>query len=148
MSDTTFAPEEACTRAQVVTFLWAANGKPEPASMNNPFTDVSDDAWYLKPVLWAVEQGITTGTSETTFGPEQTCTRAQIATFLYAAAKKPAVSGKSPFADVANTDWFAKPVIWAKEAGVTGGISDTQFGPNQVCTRAQVVTFLYKVYAK
>ncbi len=145
-SATTFGPNDGCTRAQVVTFLWAANGKPEPASMDNPFTDVPNDAWYLKPVLWAVEQGITGGVAEGKFGPDQTCTRAQIATFLYAAKGKPAVSGKSPFDDVADTDWFANPVIWAKENEVTGGISATEFGPNQVCTRAQVVTFLYKVY--
>ena len=145
-SATTFGPNDSCTRAQVVTFLWAANGKPEPASMDNPFEDVSSDAWYVKPVLWAVEQGITGGVAEGKFGPDQTCTRAQIATFLYAAEKKPAVSGNSPFDDVADTDWFAKPVIWAKENEVTGGISATEFGPNQVCTRAQVVTFLYKVY--
>ena len=145
-SATTFGPEDSCTRAQVVTFLWAANGKPEPKSMINPFTDVAENAWYLKPVLWAVEQGITTGVSATEFGPENTCTRAQIATFLYAAAGKPDVSGKSTFADVKDVDWFAKPVIWAKENNVTGGISPTEFGPNQVCTRAQVVTFLYKVY--
>ncbi|MBQ3257257.1 MAG: leucine-rich repeat protein [Oscillospiraceae bacterium] len=143
---TTFAPNEGCTRAQVVTFLWAANGKPMPAAMHNPFTDVPNDAWYANAVLWAVEQGITGGTSPDTFSPDATCTRAQIATFLYAAAGKPEVSGKSSFADVADSDWFAKPVIWAKENEVTGGISPTEFGPNQVCTRAQVVTFLYKVY--
>ena len=116
---TTFAPNESCTRAQVVTFLWAANGKPEPKSMNNPFKDVPDNAWYLKPVLWAVENGITGGTSPTTFGPEQHCTRAQVVTFLYAAAGKPELHASSTFEDVADTDWFAKPVIWAKENNVT-----------------------------
>ena len=146
-SATTFGPDDSCTRAQVVTFLWAANGKPEPKSMNNPFTDVANDAWYLKPVLWAVEQGITGGVAEGKFGPDQTCTRAQIATFLYAAKGKPAVNGTSTFKDVANGDWFAKPVIWAAENEVTGGIGDGKFGPNNTCTRAQVVTFLYKVYA-
>ncbi len=146
-TETTFGPDDGCTRAQVVTFLWAANGKPEPKSMNNPFKDVADNAWYLKPVLWAVEQGITGGVAEGKFGPEQTCTRAQIATFLYAAAGKPEVSGKSSFKDVADTDWFAKPIIWAAENEVTGGIGDGKFGPNNTCTRAQVVTFLYKVYA-
>ncbi len=143
---TTFAPNEGCTRAQVVTFLWAANGKPEPKSMNNSFTDVSADAWYLKSVLWAVEQGITSGISATEFGPEQTCTRAQIVTFLYAAEKKPAVDGKSTFTDVVDSDWFAVPVIWAAENNITGGIGEGKFGPNDTCTRAQVVTFLYKVY--
>ena len=145
-TETTFGPDDGCTRAQVVTFLWAANGKPEPKSMNNPFKDVADNAWYLKPVLWAVEQGITGGVAEGKFGPEQTCTRAQIATFLYAAAGKPEVSGKSSFKDVADSDWFAKPIIWAAQNEVTGGIGDGKFGPNNTCTRAQVVTFLYKVY--
>ena len=142
---TTFAPNEGCTRAQVVTFLWAANGKPEPTS-ENPFTDVSNDAWYLKPVLWAVENGITTGVTATEFGPDQTCTRAQIATFLWAANGKPAVSGKSEFVDVGDTDWYSTPIIWAKENDITGGIGDGKFGPNDTCTRAQVVTFLKKVY--
>ena len=145
-TETTFGPNDSCTRAQVVTFLWAAAGKPEPQSMNNPFTDVAANAWYLKPVLWAVEQGITGGVAEGKFGPEQTCTRAQIATFLYAAAGKPPVSGSSTFNDVADSDWFAKPVIWAAENNVTGGIGNNNFGPNNTCTRGQVVTFLYKVY--
>ena len=145
-TETTFGPDDGCTRAQVVTFLSAANGKPEPKSLNNPFTDVADDAWYVKPVLWAVEQGITGGVAEGKFGPEQTCTRAQIATFLYAAAGKPEVKGGSTFSDVADSDWFAKPIIWAAENEVTGGIGDGKFGPSNTCTRAQVVTFLYKVY--
>ena len=144
-TETTFAPNEGCTRAQVVTFLWAANGKPEPTT-ENPFTDVSNDAWYLKPVLWAVEQGITTGVTATEFGPDQTCTRAQIATFLWAANGKPAVSGKSEFIDVADGDWYAAPIIWAKENDITGGIGEGKFGPNETCTRAQVVTFMKKVY--
>jgi len=144
-TETTFAPNEGCTRAQVVTFLWAANGKPEPTS-ENPFTDVSNDAWYLKPVLWAVENGITTGVTATEFGPDQTCTRAQIATFLWAANGKPAVSASSEFVDVGDTDWYSTPIIWAKENDVTGGIGDGKFGPNDTCTRAQVVTFLKKVY--
>ena len=144
---TTFAPNENCTRAQVVTFLWAANGKPEPASMDNPFTDVPETAWYLKAVLWAVENGITGGTSANTFGPDQYCTRAQVVTFLYAAAGKPEIQAEgSAFNDVKNSDWFVKPVMWAKENDVTGGVSEGMFGPNQICTRSQVVTFLYKVY--
>lgn len=141
-----FGPNNFCTRAQVVTFLYAAAGKPEVTATENPFEDVADDAWYLKPVLWAVENGITGGTSPTTFGPDNYCTRAQVVTFLYAAAGKPEITASSTFADVADTDWYAKPVIWAKENDVTGGISATEFGPNQTCTRAQVVTFLYKVY--
>ncbi len=145
-SATTFGPNNFCTRAQVVTFLYAAAGKPEVTTTDNPFEDVADDAWYLKPVLWAVENGITGGTSPTTFGPDNYCTRAQVVTFLYAAAGKPEITASSTFDDVADTDWYAKPVIWAKENDVTGGISATEFGPNQTCTRAQVVTFLYKVY--
>ena len=145
-TETTFAPNEGCTRAQVVTFLWAANGKPEPVNTNNPFTDIAESDWYYNAVLWAVEKGITTGVSATEFGPEQTCTRAQIVTFLYAAMNKPEISGNSEFADVADGDWFAKPVIWAAENEVTGGIGEGMFGPNDTCTRAQVVTFLFKVY--
>ena len=145
-SDTTFGPNDGCTRAQVVTFLWAANGRPEPKSAVNPFDDVSENAWYYKPVLWAVENGITGGVAKNLFGPNQTCTRAQIVTFLYAAVEKPAVDGTSTFTDVADSDWFAKPVIWAAENDVTGGIGDGKFGPKNTCTRGQVVTFLYKVY--
>ena len=143
---TTFAPNEGCTRAQVVTFLWAANGKPMPETTDNPFTDIKEGDWYYNAVLWAVENGITGGTSEHTFSPNATCTRAQIATFLWAAQGKHAVSNLSGFSDVAVADWYATPVIWAKEQGITGGIGDGKFGPNQTCTRAQVVTFLYKVY--
>ena len=141
-----FGPEEKCTRAQVVTFLWAANGKPEPASMNNPFTDVPNSAWYLKPVLWAVENKITSGTTATTFGPDVPCNRATIVTFLYAAAGKPEVSGSSAFSDVKDTDWYLKPVLWAAQNDVTGGIGGGKFGPTDPCNRAAVVTFLYKVY--
>ena len=141
-----FGPNNFCTRAQVVTFLYAAAGKPEVTATENPFEDVADDAWYAKPVLWAVENGITSGIDATHFGPDVTCTRAQVVTFLYAAAGKPEITASSTFDDVADSDWFAKPVIWAKENDVTGGISATEFGPNNTCTRAQVVTFLYKVY--
>ena len=141
----TFAPLDSCTRAQVVTFLWAANGKPEPKTTINPFDDVADDAWYLKPVLWAVENGITSGISKREFGPEQTCTRAQVVTFLYASAGKPApTTGNIPFTDVSAADWFVNPVLWAVENDITGGIGNDMFGPNNTCTRAQVVTFLYK----
>ena len=117
-----------------------------PESTVNPFSDVSASDWYYDAVLWAVENGITGGIADGLFGPEQTCTRAQIVTFLYAAEKKPAVSGDSQFADVADNAWYAKPVLWAAENDITGGIGDGKFGPDNVCTRAQVVTFLYKVY--
>ncbi len=145
-TETTFAPNEGCTRAQVVTFLWAANGKPEPTSFENKFTDVSDSDWYYNAVLWAVEQGITGGISATEFGPEQSCTRAQIVTFLWAAKGKPAVSSINVFVDVDDTAWYTTPIIWAAENDVTGGIGDGKFGPEQTCTRAQVVTFLKKIY--
>lgn len=141
-----FGSADGCTRAQVVTFLWAANGRPEPLSAENPFADVAEDAWYAKAVLWAVEKGITGGVADGAFAPDRTCTRAQIVTFLYAAAEKPAVEGDSAFADVADDAWYAKPVLWAAENDVTGGIAQGLFGPNDTCTRAQVVTFLYKVY--
>ena len=145
-SATTFGPNNPCTRAQVVTFMWAAEGRPEPTTSKNPFTDVTEKDWYYKAVLWAVENGITYGTSATTFSPNQNCTRAQIVTFLYAAEGKPAVNSKSTFTDVANDAWFAKPVIWAAENDVTGGIGDGKFGPTDVCTRRQIVTFLFKVH--
>ena len=141
---TTFAPNDPCTRAQVVTFLWAANGKPEPKSMNNPFDDVDSGAWYCKAVMWAVENSITGGTSPTTFSPDAPCTRAQVVTFLYAAQGKPAVIGDNSFADVSENAWYLLPVQWAAENDVTGGIGGGLFGPDQPCTRSQVVTFLYK----
>jgi len=147
-TETTFAPDEGCTRAQVVTFLWAANGSPLPLRKHIPFGDVSPDAWYATAVQWAAEKGITNGISENAFGPHQTCTRAQIVTFLYAAKDRPKVTGVSRFADVADTDWYARPVTWAMENKVTSGIGNGNFGPDQVCTRAQVVTFLSKVYGK
>ena len=144
-SPTTFSPDAFCTRAQVVTFLWAANGKPEPTTMNTPFTDVSNTAWYRKAVMWAVEQGISGGTSPTTFSPDAYCTRAQVATFLYAAQGKPPVKNTSnEFIDVPHDAWYLNPVLWAAENGITGGIGGGKFGPDQTCTRAQIATFLYK----
>ena len=141
-----FGPQALCTRAQVVTFLWAANGKPDPQTAENPFADVADDAWYANAVLWAVENGITGGTSETTFSPDNICNRAEVVTFLYAAEGKPAVSGGAEFADVADDAWYANAVAWAAANDVTGGVAAGQFGPVQNCDRSQVVTFLYKVY--
>ena len=111
----------------------------------NPFTDVPDDAWYTHAVLWAVENGITTGLAEGIFAPDETCTRAQIVTFLYAAAGKPAVSGGSDFADVDDDAWYAAPVIWAAQNKVTTGVGDGRFAPEAICNRAQVVTFLKQV---
>lgn len=141
-----FAPDLPCTRAQIVTFLWNAMGKPEPKTMSS-FTDVPADAYYAKAVAWAVEQGITSGTSATTFGPDDTCTRAQAMTFLYRVKDATAV-GTATFADVPADAYYAKPVAWAVENNITSGIGDNQFGPDYECTRAQIVTFLYRLLAK
>ena len=143
-SATTFSPNDSCTRAQVVTFLWAANGRPEPQSTELPFKDVTPADWYYKAVLWAAENSITGGTSATTFSPNDICTRAQVVTFLYAAQGRPEIAGSPDFKDVKDGDWFAKPVVWAAEHQVTGGIGDGKFGPDQTCTRSQIVMFLYK----
>ena len=143
-SATTFSPDGDCTRAQVVTFLWAAAGRPEPVGTSNPFKDISEQDWFYQPVLWAVENQITAGTSADTFGPEDTCTRAQVVTFLYAAAGRPVITDSSDFRDVKDTDWFAKPVVWAAQNAITGGVGNNSFGPDRTCTRGQIVTFLYK----
>ncbi len=144
-SETTFSPNVGCTRAQVVTFLWRAAGQPEPTEGTNPFTDVKEGTYYYKAVLWAVEKGITNGTSETTFDPDETCTRAQIVTFLWRREGKPAPTGaNNPFADVKPSAYFGSAVLWAVEKGITNGTSETTFEPNEDCTRAQVVTFLWR----
>jgi hypothetical protein len=143
-SATTFSPENVCTRAQVVTFLWAANGRPEPVETQNPFKDVKETDWFYKAVLWAVENQITAGTSVDTFSPDETCTRAQVVTFLYAAAGKPEVDDINFFVDVPDEAWYTTPIIWAVEQGITSGIGNNKFGPEQTCTRAQIVLFLYK----
>ncbi len=144
-SETTFSPDVGCTRAQVVTFLWRAAGQPEPTEGTNPFTDVKEGTYYYKAVLWAVEKGITNGTSETTFDPDETCTRGQIVTFLWRREGKPAPTGaNNPFADVKPSAYFGSAVLWAVEKGITNGTSETTFEPNEDCTRAQVVTFLWR----
>jgi len=146
-SKTTFSPEEPCTRGQVVTFLWRAAGCPEPTSTTMPFTDVGSKAFYRKAVLWAVEQGITSGTSATTFGPNETCTRGQIATFLWRAKGKPTPkSSNMPFVDVSAKNFAYKAVLWAVENKITSGTSKTTFAPSDPCTRGQIVTFLYRAY--
>ena len=148
-SATTFSPEDGCTRAQVVTFLWRAAGTPEPTSGSNPFSDVTAGTYYYKAVLWAVEKGITAGTSATTFSPDDTCTRAQIVTFLWRYEGKPATASvRNPFVDVKAGDYYAEAVLWAAENGVTAGTSATTFSPDDTCTRAQVVTFLYRDVAE
>ena len=143
---TLFAPADTCTRAQMVTFLWAASGKPEPKTAENPFKDVPE-GYYTKAVLWAVENGITAGVSADEFGPNRTVTRGQAMTFLYGAKGRPE-AGTAPFEDVKESDYFAKPVAWAFENGITSGKTKTAFGPNDPCTRAQIVTFLYLLFAE
>lgn len=141
-SATTFSPNMSCTRAQIVTFLWRANGSPK-ADGANPFTDVSADAYYYDAVLWAVKQGITSGTSATAFSPDATVTRGQTVTFLYRAAGAPTVSGGS-FADVAADAYYADAVAWAVKEGITSGTGGNSFSPDAPCTRGQIVTFLYR----
>ena len=147
LSPTEFGSLTACNRAQVVTFLWRAEGCPEPASSHNPFTDVETGSFYEKAVLWAVEQGITTGTDATHFSPLTPCNRATVVTFLWRAAREPAASGTIPFTDVPADSWYAAPVLWAQASGITTGLSPTEFGATAICNRAQVVTFLYRAFA-
>ena len=145
VTKTTFGPEKPCTRGQVVTFLWRASGSPKATNRTNPFTDVPSNAYYYEAVLWAVEKGITTGVTKTTFGPDKTCTRGQVATFLWRAQDKPApTTTHNPFTDISETEYYYSAVLWAVEKGVTNGISKTAFGPDKDCTRGQIVTFLYR----
>ena len=141
---TTFDPNGTCTRAQAVTFLWRAAGSPTPKTKIMPFPDVPVGSYYWNAVLWAIEQGITAGTSYLTFSPNDSCTRAQIVTFLWRAKGNPAVSGNAPFTDVAPDAYYAAAVTWAEKNGITGGIGSGLFGSNNTCTRAQIVTFLYR----
>ena len=139
-----FSPNQPCTRAQIVTFLWRAAGSPEPKAMSS-FSDVSADSYYAKAVAWAVENGITTGTGDGKFSPDATCTRAQSVTFLFRAIGK-LVDSKAEFSDVLTDSYYANAVAWAVENGVTNGIGDGLFGPDNSCTRAQIVTFLFRAY--
>ena len=144
-SDTAFSPNNPCTRGQVVTFLWRAAGSPEPVSTENPFSDVKEGPFY-KAILWAVEQGITTGYSDGTFRPAASCTRGQIATFLWRAAGSPEpTSTHNPFSDVSDGPFY-KAILWAVEQGITTGYTDGTFRPSASCTRAHIVTFLYRSY--
>ena len=144
-SATTFSPDQACTRAQIVTFLWRAAGSPVPTSRQMPFGDVSTDAYYYNAVLWAVEAGITSGTSATTFSPDQICTRSQCAVFLWRAQNAPKVkNAEMVFTDVSGSAYYYDAVLWAVEADITSGTSAVTFSPDQVCTRAQIVTFIYR----
>lgn len=144
-SETVFRPNEACTRGQVVTFLWRANGCPEPERTDCPFTDVDSSAYYYKAVLWALEKDIVKGTSDTTFSPDEICTRAQAMTFLWRALECPAPSSMvCKFNDVPAGKYYYEAVLWAVENEVTKGTTDFAFSPSVVCTRGQIVTFLYK----
>lgn len=146
-TNTTFSPKEACTRAQVVTFLWRANGCPKATTTDNPFTDVSEDKYYYDAVLWAVEQGITKGETVTTFNPDGTCTREQVATFLWRVngCPEPTIQ-ENPFTDMDSDRYSYDAVLWAVEEGITEGMTDTTFGPKEECKREQVVTFLYRAH--
>lgn len=143
----TFSPDMICTRAQVVTFLWRAAGSPEPTTTANPFTDIVEGSYYYKAVLWAVENEITSGTGNgTTFSPDMECTRAQVATFLWRTAGKPAAeSSTHPFRDITAGSYYYDAVLWAVEAGVTNGTGDgSTFSSDKSCTRGEIVTFLYR----
>ena len=144
--DTHFSPDGICTRAQAVTFLWRTAGSPKPEIRTMPFTDVPVGSYYYDAVLWAVGNGITKGTSDTTFSPNMTCTRAQIVAFLWRSEKSPAAGTANPFADVKSTVYYADAVLWAVKEDITKGTTSTTFSPNAGCTRAQIVTFLYRAY--
>ena len=148
VSATSFAPNASCTRGQMVTFLWRAAGSPEPKSTDTAFTDVKSGAYYEKAVAWAVENNVTTGTSATTFSPGATVTRGQSVTFLWRANGSAAAAGASAFTDVAASAYYASAVAWAVENNVTNGTGAATFSPNADCTRAQIVTFLYRSIVK
>ena len=139
-----FGPNDPCTRAQIVTFLWRAAGSPEPETRAMPFTDIPVGSYYYDAVLWAVENDITKGTSDTTFSPNMTCTRAQIVAFLWRSENSPAAGTANPFADVKSTAYYADAVLWAAKEDITKGTTNTTFSPGADCTRAQIVTFLWR----
>lgn len=147
-TDTTFGPEKSCTRAQVVTFLWRAMGKPEPTSSYCPFVDVDPNGYYYKAVLWASKNGITQGKESNLFDPDGIVTRKEFVTFLYRTIKPRSFPEYCEFVDVAPEDYYFKPVVWAVSQGITKGVDDTHFGPDETCTRGQVVTFLYRALGK
>ena len=147
-SATTFDPSGNCTRAQAVTFLWRAAGSPAPKTKVMPFTDVPAGSYYHDAVLWAMEQGITKGTSDAAFSPNTTCTRAQIVTFLWRSQKSPAAGTANPFTDVKASAYYADAVLWAVKEDVTKGTTNTTFSPDANCTRAQIVTFIWRALAE
>ena len=142
--DTHFVPDGICTRAQAVAFLWRAAGSPKPETCTMPFADVPAGSYYYDAVLWAVENGIAKGTSDTTFSPNMTCSRAQIVTFLWRSEKSPAAGTANPFADVKSTAYYADAVLWAVKENIAKGTTNTTFSPDADCTRAQIVTFLWR----
>ena len=146
IGDSLFGPDQPCTRAQIVTFLWRSAGSPEPENACR-FSDVSADSYYAKAVAWAVENGITIGTGNGRFSPDDACTRAQIVTFLFRALGKQ-TDNRAEFIDVLADSYYANAVAWAVENNITNGIGNSLFGPDQPCTRAQIVTFLYRAYQK
>ena len=147
-SATTFDPNGSCTRAQAVTFLWRAAGSPAPANSATPFTDVAAGSYYAQAVAWAVENGITKGMTATTFAPDARCSRAQIVTFLWRAQKSPVVTAANPFADVSADAYYVNAILWAVNEGVTAGTSAATFSPDDTCTRAQIVTFIWRALGK
>ncbi len=146
-TETTYQPKADCTRGQVVTFIWRANGCPEPTIKENPFTDVSTASPFYKAILWAYEHGITKGKTVTTFQPDVTVNREQVVTFLWRAEGKADASIDNPFADVADNTDFTEAILWAYENGITTGKTATIFQPKATCIREQVAAFLYRTYA-
>lgn len=148
-TDDTFEPWSTCLRSQVVTFLWRAAGCPESSILVNPFKDVTEQDYYYKAVLWALEKGITTGTETGIFSPHMKCTRSEVVTFLWRAFGQPETEGtENPFTDVKSGSWYEQSALWALEKGITTGTAAGQFSPHEVCSRAQIVTFLYRAYAE
>lgn len=143
-TSTSFSPDIICTRGQMVAFLWRAMGSPQPTATDCPFTDVSKDAYYYKAVLWAVENGITSGTTATNFSPNATVTRGQTVTFLWRAAGKPVATAANPYTDVTKGTYNYDAILWASEKGITQGTTSTTFSPDTPCTRGQIVSFLYR----
>ena len=144
--DALFLPNAGCTRAQIVTFLWRAIGSPTADGIDNPFRDVSANAYYYDAVRWAVSSGLVQGMTPTEFAPDKLCTRGQIVTLLHRYDGSPAVIGANPFRDVAAGSYCERAVVWAVQQGITEGTSATTFAPNATCTRGQIVTFLYRYF--
>lgn len=145
-SDSTFSPDMVCSRGQCVTFLYRAAGSPSVSGIANPFTDVKASDYYYKAVLWAYKNNITTGTSATNFSPDAECSRGQVVTFLWRSVGKPKGKSNNPFSDIDLTQYYGNAVLWAVENNITTGTSKTTFSPGMACSRAQIVTFLYRFF--